>query len=217
MSDKDEHDSASILLPPRRRLVRLHIEDTDEAAQDSFSVDAQGYGSVTGLAYTVPAHADGNVIADIRYLSLTSADVANLNELMRGMVSASQYQHIEDYEATHASANLSYWGFFSGGGSASYDKTHHEMRGFGLSEDNIKTIVQAMAEIAKTMSRVQLNITVHNSNHNYAVSGNLLIYTVAGSIKTGNQQTQYRMLANEGTYGSGSKTAPATVDVIPLN
>lgn len=206
-----------LIFPAPRSLARLHPFDSDEYAQDSFSVESQGYGSVTGIAYTVPAHAEGNFKADIRYLSLTSADVDTLNGLIKGLVTASQYEKIEEYEKIQASAKLSFWGFFSGGGSASYEKTRHEMRGFGLSEENIRTIVNAMCDIAKNMSRIQLDVTVHNSENNYSVSGNLLIYTIAGSIKVGNDQFQYRMLSNEGTYGSKGGTAPATVDVIPLD
>src|ERR1700710_1925916 len=59
-------------------------------ATDSFSVESQGYGSFTGMAYTVPAHSDGRVTADIQTLALTSADVQTLVDLIKGMLSASQ-------------------------------------------------------------------------------------------------------------------------------
>ena len=133
------------------------------------------------------------------------------------MVSASQYDHVRDYEATHVSANLSFWAFWSGGGSASYDKTHEELRGFGLSEENIRTIVSAMAEVAKQMSHVEIDFDVKNAANDYAVSGSLLLYTISGTIITQNQQQQYRLLADKGIAGSGEQTAPADIQIIPLH
>lgn len=186
------------------------------AAADAFNVASQGFGSFTGLAYTVPAHTRGKLKAEIQTLALTSNDVNNLNNLIRGMVNSSQYEKVREYERTHATANISFWGFWSGGGGASYEKTREEMRGFGLSEENIKTIVSAMAEIAKKMSRVQLDFDIDNSANDYAVSGSLLLYTISGTITSGNEQIQYRLLADKGVAGSNGATAPASGQVIPL-
>lgn len=205
------------LLPPTFQELEQARPGLLGDAADSFSVEAQGYGSFTGLAYTVPAHTRGKITAQIQTLALTSIDVQNLNNLIRGMLSASQYERVRDYERTHASANISYWGFWSGGGGASYEKIHESLTGFGLSEDNIKTIVSAMSEIAKKMSRVQLDFDVDNTRNSYSVSGSLLLYTIAGSIKTQNAQNQYRLLADVGSAGSGNRTAPARGKIIPLN
>jgi hypothetical protein len=164
----------------------------------------------------VPAGAKGKIPADLQTLALTSNDANNLNNLIKGMVSASQYQKVRDYESTHASGNLSFWGFWSGGGGASYEKMHEELHGFGLSEDNIRTIVSAMADVAKKMSRVSIDFEVDNRGNDYAVSGSLLLYTIAGTINTQNQQYQYRMLADKGAAGSNGFTAPAGGQIIPL-
>lgn len=183
---------------------------------DSYSVESQGYGSLSGLNYTVPAHTTGKIKAKIQTLALTSNDVKNLVDLIKGMVSASQYEKIREYERTHASANLSFWGFWSGGGGASYEKTREALRGFGLSEENIRTIVSAMAEAAKKMSHVEIDFDVHNAANDYAVSGSLMLYTIAGTISAQNQQIQYRMLSDKGVAGTGNQTAPATGEIIPL-
>lgn len=203
-------------LPPK--LILLTPLGLDEAGT-YFSVESQGHGSFSGLAYTIPAHVNGKIKAKIQTLALTSTDVANLNELIRGMVEASKYEKVHDYESTHASANLSFFGFLSGGGGASYEKTHEELRGFGLSEENIRTIVSTMAEVAKNMSHVEIDFDVFNAGNDYSVSGSLMLYTIAGTITTENGQYQYRMLADEGVAGSGSRTAPAKgkVNSIELN
>jgi hypothetical protein len=207
---------ATVILPPKLIIPRAK-RPAGPPVGDSFSVESQGYGSFSGLAYTVPAHTNGKIKANVQVLALTSTDVDNLNTLIKGMVSASQYDKVRDYESTHASANISFWGFWSGGGGASYEKTHEELRGFGLSEDNIKTIVSAMAADAQKMSHVELDFDVLNAANDYAVSGSLLLYTIAGTISSQNQQYQYRMLANKGTAGSGDQTAPAEVKIIPLS
>lgn len=196
---------------------RLGFTAADEpSASDSFSVDAQGNGSFTGLDYSIPAHTKGTIKAKIETLALTSEDVNNLNNLIKGMVSASEWNKVHDYEETHASADLSFWGFLSGGGSASYTKTHDVMSGMGLSEENIKTIVDKMSEIASKMSNVEIDFEIDNSANDYSVDGKLLIYTIAGVIKTSTTQTQYRLLANQGTAGVAGSSAPASGNIIPL-
>jgi hypothetical protein len=137
--------------------------------------------------------------------------------LIDGMVSASVKTAVRDYEATHISANCSYFAFWSGGGSASYDKTHESMKSSGLTEEQITLIVQKMLEIASAMSHVEINFDVDNSANDYQVSGSLLLYTIAGTITTANGTAEYRMLADKGTAGSGGSYAPAEGQIIPLS
>lgn len=201
--------------PLHHQIGKSAVQDVPSAT-DSFNVSAQGTGSFTGLAYTVPAHTKGHLEAEIETLALTSEDVKNLNDLIKSMVSASDWQKVTDYEATHASANLSVFSLFSSGGSASYDKTHESMSGYGLSEDDIKTVIAAMAKAATNMSKVKIDFEIDNSSNDYSVSGSLLLYTIAGTITTGNTQTQYRLLADSGSAGQNGATAPATGVIIPL-
>lgn len=184
---------------------------------DSFNVSAQGNGSFTGLAYTVPAHTKGKISAQIQTLSMTTADIQNLNALIEGMVSASAKHEIKEYERTHASADLSWWSFWSAGGSASYEKTRESMESSGLTEAQVSEIITKMLDIASNMSKVQIEFEVDNLANDYKVSGSLLLYTIAGTISSGNDQAEYRMLANEGTAGSDGSEAPASGDIIPLN
>jgi hypothetical protein len=182
---------------------------------DGYSIDVQGNGSITGIGYTVPAHSDADIRLKLKVFALTSAAVEDMNNLIKGMLTASQYEKVRDYEATHASANLSYWGFWGGGGSASYDKTHEVMKGFGLSEENQRAIIAAMSENAKKMSEVDALVHVKNAANNYAVAGSMILYTISGTVTSGNQQSDFRMLANKGTMGTGSKTAEADLQFVP--
>ncbi|MEO7098945.1 MAG: hypothetical protein ABI162_06255 [Luteolibacter sp.] len=211
------HNEIIIQFPEALHPHRADKLTTADDQGSSFDVSAQGNGSFTGLGYTIPAHTKGSIKAKIQTLCMTSQDVANLNQLVKGMVSASDWQQVTDYEATHVSADLSFFGMISGGGSASYDKTHTDMSGFGLTSDQITTIVEAMAKIASQMSSVEIDFEVDNTQNDYSVSGSLMLYTIGGTIKSDSSEYQYRMLAGQGTAGASGDTAPASGTIIPLN
>ena len=187
--------------------------ESPPSASTGFSVEAQGTGSFTGLSYTVPAHASGSIKAEIQVMAITSDNVQTLNDLVKSMLSASEKSKVENAEKTHASANLSLWGFLSGGGSANYKQTHSSMTSMGLTDEQITTIIDKLFEIASKMSHVQLNFTVDNTAFDYSVSGDLELYTLAGSVSTSQGTKQYRMLADKGTAGN---QATATGKIIPL-
>jgi hypothetical protein len=197
-------------------IVRSSGVEEDGYAQDSFNVDMQGTGSFTGLSYQVPAHTSGTIKADIETPALTSQNVKDLNTLIDGLVSASAKEKIDEYQRTHASANISAWSFWTAGGSASYEKTRNSMHESGLSDDQITMIVEKMLDVASTMSKVSLKFKINNSKNDYAVSGSLMLYTISGTITTQNGTAQYRLLADSGSAGSPGSTAPANGNIIPL-
>jgi hypothetical protein len=185
------------------------------SATTGFSVDAQGTGSFTGLSYTVPAHTKGTLKAKIQVQAITTADVDALNKLVMGMLDASHKTAVDNYSKTHVSGNLSFFSFLTGGASASYDKTHHDMSSMGLTESQMDTVVEKMFDLASKMSHVELDFTIDNSANDYSVSGDLQLYTISGTIKTSKGDAQYRLLSDKGTAGGGA--APAEGKVIPLS
>lgn len=187
-----------------------------DATETSFNSTAVGSGSFTGLSYTVPAHASGTISAEIQTQSLTSDNVDTLNKLISGMLSASAQEKVEEHRKISASADLSFFDFFCGGASASFEQTNDTMRSLGLTTDQITTIVNAMAEAASKMSTVKLDFTIDNTDNDYSVSGDLQLFTMSGEINTAAGRTEYRMLANDGTAGSDG-SAPAHGKIIPLN
>lgn len=189
--------------------------DVGGAAASGFSVDAQGTGSFTGLSYTVPAHAKGTVKAVIKVMALTSADIDKLNSLVNTMLSASTQSKVTSYEKVHASANLSFWSFLTGGNNASYDKVNTSLTTMGLTTAQITTIIDKLFDLASKMSHVEIDFTIDNSDNDYSVSGDLQLYTISGNITSSKGTAQYRMLADKGTAGGG--TASASGKVIALS
>lgn len=189
--------------------------DAPPASETGFSVEAQGTGSFTGLSYTVPAHTSGTLKAAIQVMAITSADVDKLNTMVMSMLSASERSKVTSHEAVSASANLSVWSIFGGGASASYTKTTDTMHSMGLTDDQITTIINQMFEIASKMTHVEIDFTIDNTANDYAVSGDLQLYTISGKIVTSKGTTEYRFLADSGSAGQGS--APAKGNIIPLS
>ncbi|MQT15125.1 hypothetical protein [Segnochrobactrum spirostomi] len=192
-------------------------------AKESFSISASGMGRLTGLSYTVSAHTSGSIKAKLQIAALTSEDVKNLNTLALGMLDASRRKEVEEMQKTtaSASANLSLWSYFFGGGhaSASYESTRKSMESMGLSSEQISKLMDAFLEFAKQMSTVEIDFFVNNTNSDYSVSGDLYLYTLSGSISTQKGTQQYRMLADQASAGGPPPSgggAPSTGQIIQL-
>ncbi|MCA2379154.1 hypothetical protein ATU3C_20615 [Agrobacterium genomosp. 3 str. RTP8] len=191
-------------------------------AKESYSISVSGMGQLTGISYTVPAHTTGKIKAQLQISALSSQDVKDLNTLALGMLDASYREEINEYEKTTASANLSVWTWFFGGGgaSASYEKTRQEMRSKGLTDQQITMLMEAFLERATNMSTVEIEFYVNNQNNDYAVSGDVYLYTVSGTISTEKGTSQYRMLADQAAAGGPPPAgggAPSSGKIIPLN
>ena len=213
---KSTKTNAVAFLSPSNQVL-----DASGASETSFSIEVSGTGSLTGLSYTVPAHATGTIAAKLSLLAISSEDVKNLNNLAMGMLDASYKEEIKEHEETSGSANLSVWSWFFGGAgaSASYKKTKDTMKSKGLTDGQIDKLMDAFLDIATNMSYVEINFDVNNSDNDYSVSGDLYLYTLSGSIQTEKGTQQYRMLADKGSAGDvpSKGGAPAEGKIIALN
>jgi hypothetical protein len=189
------------------------------SSQDSFTIEAEGTGSITGISYTVPAHTEGKVSVDIKMMAITTQNVKDLNDLIMSLLDASRQEYVREYSRTHASANISIWSIFGGGGSASYEKISENMHSLGLTDEQITMIINKLFDIANQFTNVKLELDVHNTDNDFSVSGEIDLYTISGTIKTSKGTTQYRFLADKGAAKdqSGEKVAPVTGEVIPIS
>ena len=185
-------------------------------AAESFSVDSVGRGSFTGLNYTVAAHAKATITVTIQTLSLTTADVDNLNSLINTMVNAATKEVVDTKsKSTSGSANLSFWDFWCGGSASSNTTTTDAMKTSGLKDAQISALMDKLFDLASKMNNVAMILDIDNTAYDYEVSGDIALYTVGGQVTTSKGTTQFRMLADKGTAGENS--SPTKANVVPLS
>jgi hypothetical protein len=179
-------------------------------ATDGVAITSYGQGQVTGASYTCPAHSELTVDIDFQLMCVTSADVTNLNSLIRGMLDASQYSHFDELSKTDVSGGLSFFGFFSGGISASYSDTKHTMSGFGLSEANQTTIINAMAATVQQMNHFKVSGPVYNQDYDYSVTGSIYAIVMDATIQQADGSVQSRKFIAPNTHlqSSSGETLP---------
>jgi len=167
----------------------------DPAVQDGVAITSYGQGQLSGVMYTVPAHAEITVNLIINMLCVTPQDVINLNNLVKGMLDASHYHKFEETEQTNVSGGLGFFGFWSGGVSASYSDVKHTLDGWGLSEANQQTIVNGMMAIVQKPSTFSYTGTIYNKDNDYDVTGSLFGIVMDATIQQGQTHRQLRFLA----------------------
>jgi hypothetical protein len=128
-------------------------------------------------------------------LCVTPQDVINLNNLVKGLLDASHYHKFEETEQTNVSGGLGFFGFWSGGISASYSDVKHTLDGWGLSETNQQTIVNNMMQIAQKVSTFNYTGTVYNKDFDYDVTGSLFGIVMDATIQQSQTHKQLRFLA----------------------
>ena len=163
-------------------------DGTEEAA---FNITNQGVIQITGGAYSIPAYTKAKVTA--RETAMSFAGVDTLNKLVLGMLNATQRSAVEDYQRTHASADVSIWSMFGDGGSSSSAQIHSTMQAMGLTQAQIATIAAQLSHLASQMSQVSVELDVDNSENGYPACGFLQVYTISGWV-SGSQP--FTMLAN---------------------
>ncbi|WP_392713773.1 hypothetical protein [Rhizobium ruizarguesonis] len=86
--------------------------------------------------------------AEIKVPALTSQEAQDIDALFKSLLSASAREEVEHYESVHGKGNLNFFRYLFGGVEAGYDKTRHLLKNVGRSEDNIKTLVSTIADMA---------------------------------------------------------------------
>jgi len=181
--------SGSLVMP------NIAVFRTDPTVQDGVAITSYGQGQVSGVMYTVPAHGEISVNFTINMLCVTPQDVINLNNLVKGLLDASHYHKFEETEQTNISGGLGFFGFWSGGISASYSDVKKTLDGWGLSEANQQTIVNNMMQVAQKVSTFNYTGTIYNRNSDFDVTGSLFGIVMDATIQQGQIHNQLRFLA----------------------
>jgi hypothetical protein len=167
----------------------------DNRVTDGVAVTTYGRGQLSGAIYTIPAHAQISVDFNIYMQCVTPDDVATLSNLVRSMLEASKKTLYDNYSRTHVSGGASFFGFFSGRAKASYEQTKRRMESWGLSEENQRTIVNAMMNVAQKMNHFRYQGTIYNRDYDYSVSGSMFAIVMDCQIQQSEVHNQLRFLA----------------------
>jgi hypothetical protein len=185
--------------------------NTEGGEETSFSVDYTGVGSLTGLTFTVPAHSETRIIANLRIAAMTSQNIRDLEAGWTALLDITRQEELREYksEDTSLSANLGFMGFFNGGGKAerTTSQSREYMETLGLSESQIDTAMTMFSDFAKEMSEVTYDSTIFNRNNPYSVSGMLQFFVMSGEVTTGSETITWRTLSDGSVAGEHPEQA----------
>jgi len=166
-------------------------------AESGVAINSYGRGQLVGVTYTVPAHAEISIDFTAKLQCVTMDNVRQMDALIRSLLDASKYEKFDELTKTRAGGGFSFFGFFSGGASASYEQTRHRMSGWGLSEANQKAIVDAMMELAEQFNVFKFSGTVYNKENDYSVSGSMFALVMDCTITQGETSKQVRTIGEK--------------------
>lgn len=180
-------------------------------AQFGVNVTAYGLGQVSAGFFSVPPGGVIEVDFTLRLLAVTPDSIKNIENLIKSLLDASRRERFEEESKIKASGGLGFNWFWSGGAKASYEKTKQRMEEFGLSEENQKTIVEAMVTLINTPQDFNYRGTVNNTR-DFTVSGSLFLVTMDATVTTGQETTEIRVIAPNPQLRDS-----ASGDTLPVN
>ncbi|MBQ4822733.1 hypothetical protein [Aquimarina sp. MMG016] len=93
----------------------FNVGSKNGVSTDGIAVNAYGQGQCSGATYTVSAHSTIDVDFTINMLCITPDNVKTLNDLIRGLLSASKQHEYDELSKKEVSDGISFFSFFSGG------------------------------------------------------------------------------------------------------
>lgn len=165
-------------------------------ATDGVTVTSYGQGQLTGATYTVPAHGVITVDFELELMAVTGQDIDNLNNLIRGMLSASEQKRYDSLSKSESSGGSASFLFFGGGYShRSASQVTQEMDSFGLTTEQQTQIITQMLTLTNNKQKFSYKGKIFNRDYDYDVTGNLFGIVMDATIQQGQQSAQVRMLA----------------------
>jgi hypothetical protein len=86
------------------------------------------------------------------------------------------------------------------------------MEAFGLSEENQRTIVNGMIQLANSLQEFNYRGVVKNANNDFSVSGNLFGFVMDAEISANQETKQVRFIAPNAVLKDASGGAIAEID-----
>ena len=179
-------------------LKNLDIVHGAEAgsATDGVAITSYGKGQLAGTTYTVPAHGKITVDFTLQIQCVSAAQVQTMDQLIRGLLKASEQGKYDSLEKTHeSSGGRSFLFFWSTGRKASSKETKKTLtETWGLTEAQQSKIIQGMLGLASKMNTFHYSGTIFNKEYDYAVTGNLFGIVMDATIQQAQSSAQVRFL-----------------------
>lgn len=159
--------------------------------ENSFSTSAGGLGAVQGATFTAAAYSTTEVNMKINATAISQNDMQKVSDLVKGLVSASDYKHLQDTESTSASGG---WSLFGGPSvTADASATRTAMSGYGLDEAGQQKVLEMVANLLPKPSTFQYKTTITNPSA-FPTSGQMYVYSFTGTVKTENGEKSMQMI-----------------------
>jgi len=173
------------------------------------AITTYGRGQLAGATYTVPAHGELTIDLKLKLQCVTFENIRQMDALIRSLLEASRYEKFDELTKSGASGGVSFFSFWSGGVSASYEQTKHRMSGWGLSEENQKKIVSEMMKLANELSEFNFTGTIYNRDYDYSVSGSIFAIVMDCTITQEDVSKQIRTIGPKPIFvGDDGSTLP---------
>jgi hypothetical protein len=164
-----------------------------ESADFGVNVQAYGLGQLTGAIFSVPPGGEIGVDFKLRLQCVTGDAIKNMENLIKSLLDASKREKYEEDSKLTASGGFGFSFFWSGGARASYEQTKRRMEEYGLSEENQRTIVNQMMQLANSLQEFNYRGTVRNT-FDFTVSGSLFGFIMDCQITTGQETNEVRVI-----------------------
>jgi len=118
-------------------------------------------------------------------------DMKKVDDLVKSLVSASDYAKYHDHAEASTSGG---WSLFGGAAvSASASATHDAMSGYGLTDDMQQKVLELVKGLLPKPSTFKYKTTVINDSP-FQQSGQMYVYSFTGTITSGNSSESKQMI-----------------------
>jgi len=163
---------------------------------NSMTVSAGGIGAVQGVTFTCPGAGPGGhstTVVELTFhtTAISMDDMKKVDDLVKSLVSASDYAKYHDHAEASTSGG---WSLFGGAAvSASASATHDAMSGYGLTDDMQQKVLELVKGLVPKPSTFKYKTTVINDSP-FQQSGQMYVYSFTGTITSGNSSESKQMI-----------------------
>jgi hypothetical protein len=136
------------------------------------SIKNYNTGQCSGIAYSVPAHAEISIEFDLKMDCISPPYIEILDNLVYSLLDASNKEKYKELKKNPISGGCSFVPFF-GTSKASCEDTRYILNNWGLSLKNQKIILETMLITPTSWNSFPFKGTIDNKSNDYVVKGKI--------------------------------------------